>query len=270
MSEAGPCVAIFVAGATLSTWWWSAGTAVALRLLSLLALGGAAFAALYVLSSRQLYKPTSFALGLAMGTSIFLLSFFPSQPEVGLYCMVMTFFHFSEFVTVALFCPHKLSFNSFLLNHSREYGIAALAGLLEYSVEVYFFPGLKHGMITLLGLGLVVVGELFRLGAMWTARSNFSHVIADTKEPGHTLVTHGVYGWSRHPSYVGWFIWSVGTQVLLCNPICTVGYAVATISFFRDRVPYEEMTLLRIFGKEYEQYQQRVPVLIPFVEGYIL
>lgn len=42
----------------------------------------------------------------------------------------------------------------------------------------------------------------------------------------------------RHPSYFGFFIWSIGTQVLLINPVCTVGYTVVTWRFFRDRIPY--------------------------------
>lgn len=29
----------------------------------------------------------------------------------------------------------------------------------------------------------------------------------------HKLVTNGVYNFMRHPSYVGWFYWSLGTQV---------------------------------------------------------
>lgn len=35
-----------------------------------------------------------------------------------------------------------------------------------------------------------------------------------TKAETHQLVTHGVYSIVRHPSYVGWFWWSVGTQVI--------------------------------------------------------
>src|SRR4051812_31669288 len=48
----------------------------------------------------------------------------------------------------------------------------------------------------------------------------------------------------RHPSYVGWFYWSVGTQLLLCNPLCTVLYGLAAWAFFKDRIPYEEALLL--------------------------
>ena len=33
------------------------------------------------------------------------------------------------------------------------------------------------------------------------------------REDGHYLVKSGVYAWFRHPSYVGWFYWSIATQV---------------------------------------------------------
>lgn len=42
----------------------------------------------------------------------------------------------------------------------------------------------------------------------------------------------------RHPSYLGFFIWSIGTQVLLVNPICTVGYAIVTWRYFAQRIRY--------------------------------
>lgn len=41
----------------------------------------------------------------------------------------------------------------------------------------------------------------------------------------------------RHPSYFGWFWWCVGTQCLLCNPLCILAYAVAAWDFFRKRIP---------------------------------
>jgi uncharacterized membrane protein len=33
------------------------------------------------------------------------------------------------------------------------------------------------------------------------------------------------YRYVRHPGYLGWFIWAVGTQVLLANPVCTLLFA---------------------------------------------
>ena len=103
--------------------------------------------------------------------------------------------------------------------------------------------------------------------AMFTARANFSHIISTEKEDSHVLVTSGVYAWTRHPSYMGWFWWSVGTQVLLCNPISAVAYAVASYVFFRERIEGEERLLLGFFGPEYDAYQQRTGTGIPFVRG---
>ena len=79
---------------------------------------------------------------------------------------------------------------------------------------ICLFSGLKQfGCITFIGLILVLGGETLRKLAMWTAKTNFNHYVQHIKADGHTLVTHGIYNYSRHPSYVGWFYWSVGTQV---------------------------------------------------------
>lgn len=59
----------------------------------------------------------------------------------GLYTMVLTMFHFSEFISVAWTNPQTLSIDSFILNHSVQYGLAAVASWIEWAVEYYFFPG---------------------------------------------------------------------------------------------------------------------------------
>jgi protein-S-isoprenylcysteine O-methyltransferase len=69
--------------------------------------------------------------------------------------------------------------------------------------------------ITLVGVMLCATGEVLRKGAMMTAKTNFNHIVQSVREDGHQLVTHGVYSLCRHPSYVGWFLWSIGTQVRL-------------------------------------------------------
>lgn len=86
-----------------------------------------------------------------------------------------------------------------------------------------FFAGLKQiRWLSVIGLLIIMVGEGLRKLAMLTARSNFNHLIQTYKEKGHVLVTHGIYAYMRHPSYVGWFIWTLGTQVcfLVIIPVC--------------------------------------------------
>lgn len=67
--------------------------------------------------------------------------------------------------------------------------------------------------LSTVGLVMVIFGDCLRKAAMLTAGSNFNHIVQNEKSDTHTLVTSGVYGWFRHPSYVGWFYWSIGTQV---------------------------------------------------------
>lgn len=103
---------------------------------------------------------------------------------------------------------------------------------------------------------------------MFHASHNFTHVVRYEPVDNHRLVKTGVYAFTRHPSYVGWFYWSIGTQVILTNPICLIIYTVASWRFFHERIFMEEITLLNFFGEEYYRYQQKVPTGLPFIPGY--
>ncbi|XP_012577504.1 PREDICTED: protein-S-isoprenylcysteine O-methyltransferase [Condylura cristata] len=126
----------------------------------------------------------------------------------------LSLFHYSEYLVTAVNNPKSLSLDSFLLNHSLEYTVAALSSWVEFTLENIFWPELKQiTWLSAAGLLMVVFGECLRKAAMFTAGSNFNHVVQNEKSETHTLVTSGVYAWFRHPSYVGWFYWSIGTQV---------------------------------------------------------
>ena len=76
-----------------------------------------------------------------------------------------------------------------------------------------------------LGLVLVLAGEAMRKAAIVTAGHNFTHIVQVTRRARHALVTRGIYKHVRHPGYLGWLFWAVGTQLLLSNPLCTVVFA---------------------------------------------
>lgn len=111
-----------------------------------------------------------------------------------------------------------------------------------------------------------MTGQLLRSAAMWHCAGNFSHIIAERKNDDHTLVTGGVYQISRHPSYLGWFWWSVGTQVFLGNPLCVCAYAYASWKFFDSRIRYEERRLFTFFGDTYADFHDKVGIHIPFIK----
>jgi len=112
---------------------------------------------------------------------------------------------------------------------------------------------------------LVFGGQFIRSLSMYTAGSNFHHGIRYKKTANHELITYGIYTHLRHPAYFGWFWWSVGTQILLRNPISVICYALASWMFFHFRIREEEKTLIHIFGDDYIRYQKRTYIGIPFI-----
>lgn len=188
----------------------------------------------------------------------------------GVYFLFMTTFHFSEYLTIAYANPRTLSTATFMLNHSIAYIGAATMSWLEFLIEIYFWPTLKKNTtILFIGILICIAGEVLRKLAIITANTNFNHIVQYHKNENHTLVTHGVYRLMRHPSYAGWFWWSIGTQIILANPICVFLYAIISWKFFYERILVEEVTLVNFFLEEYVEYQQQTPTGVPFVRGYV-
>nr|XP_033327413.1 protein-S-isoprenylcysteine O-methyltransferase [Megalopta genalis] len=209
-------------------------------------------------------------LGYAYGIGLLIALILPSSWQMfGVYIIVLATFHYSEFLSIAWINPSTLSIGSFILNHSIAYGVAACSSWVEFIVEREYFPGMKEpSCISYFGLVLCIGGEVLRKMAMFTAKQNFNHIVQSEKNDNHELVTYGVYKLCRHPSYVGWFYWSIGTQLILQNPFCLLAYAIASWKFFHSRILLEEITLLYFFGQDYADYQKSVGTGLPFISGY--
>lgn len=79
-------------------------------------------------------------LGAAFIFGYFLSSFDDGLAVFGQYLAILSFFHFSEFMAVAILNPRTLTIDSFILNHSVQYWVAAIASWVEWSLEYYFIP----------------------------------------------------------------------------------------------------------------------------------
>ena len=180
--------------------------------------------------------------------------------------MAILIFHSSEYIlAVAIHGKSNVTRGDLLI--SKHYLLALICSLLEYLLEIFLFPGLKEfWWISNLGLVMVVIGEIIRKIAILTASQAFTHMIRIHRDEQHKLVTYGVYRFVRHPGYCGFLIWSVGTQIMLCNPISTIAFAVVVWKFFADRIPYEEHFLRQFFGSQYVEYARHVPSGVPFIK----
>mmetsp|Transcript_12290 Transcript_12290/g.30046 ORF Transcript_12290/g.30046 Transcript_12290/m.30046 type:complete len:285 (-) Transcript_12290:651-1505(-) len=182
------------------------------------------------------------------------------------YAIALCAFHLGEFFTTAVFNPSVTSADSFMVNHSKAYTAAALVSWLEFCIRIFFFPDRNSPRIFCMGIIFVLGGQITRSWAMTTCGESFNHYIQRDKKENHVLVTSGIYGILRHPSYFGFFYWAVGTQLLLCNPLSTILYGIAAWTFFRYRIAYEEETLSQLFPNgAYESYAARTCIGIPFI-----
>jgi protein-S-isoprenylcysteine O-methyltransferase len=189
-----------------------------------------------------------------------------------LYVFGLCCFHYLEFLTTAAFKPRDVNYESYLLHHSTSYIIAAVASWAEFWAEIYLFPSIKgRYLLVIPAFVMLVIFQGIRTTAMTTAGRNFNHLVqVEAQSDGHDLVTHGVYKYLRHPSYFGWFWWSIATQVLLANPLCLCAYAYASWKFFDARVYHEERSLYHdIFPNKYGQYCKTAKIAIPFITGYV-
>ncbi|CAL0332606.1 unnamed protein product [Lupinus luteus] len=179
--------------------------------------------------------------------------------------LAILFFHSSEyFLAIAFHGRSSVTLKSLLI--SEHYVLAMIFSFLEYAIEIVLFPELKERwVISDLGLALIVIGEIIRKMAIITAGQSFTHLIRVYHDEHHQLITHGIYRFIRHPGYCGFLIWSVGTQIMLCNPISTIAFAAVVWNFFAKRIPYEEYFLRQFFGAEYEEYAKQVVSGVPFV-----
>ena len=243
-------------------------------------------------SSKGLAKNMlgGYAIGIAFGISAYsiLQSIISSNKESvssiirsitpwSLYVCSSCVFYTLEYLWSAIFHPKDVSFDSFMVfNHSNSFHIALALSASEYWIEYLLFHQLKvidldnaiHPWLSkthLIGFGMVVIGQIVRTLAQFTAGINFTHQIAYYKKEHHELIKHGVYRWLRHPSYFGFFYWSIGTQLLLANPMSTLFYTLASWMFFADRIPFEEKKLIEFFGDDYVQYTKQTFVGIPFI-----
>lgn len=180
--------------------------------------------------------------------------------------LAIFFFHISEYIlAVAIHGKTNVTLKSLLI--STHYILAMFFSLLEYVIEIILFPEIKeYWWISNFGLAMVVVGEVIRKLGIITAGQAFTHIIRVRQEEHHKLITHGIYRFIRHPGYCGFLIWSVGTQIMLCNPISIIAFTTVVWRFFANRIPYEEYFLRQFFGSQYAEYAQRVPSGIPFVK----
>jgi protein-S-isoprenylcysteine O-methyltransferase Ste14 len=113
-----------------------------------------------------------------------------------------------------------------------------------------------------IGVALFIAGGMLRMWPVFVLGHRFSGLVAI--QPGHKLVTGGVYSLIRHPSYLGLLINSLG-WALAFRSLAGVILTVITLAPLIARINAEEALLHSQFGAEYDTYRSHTSRLIPGV-----
>ena len=134
-----------------------------------------------------------------------------------------------------------------------------LAYLPAYTdrTEVWTLDG---DAIRWLGVVLFAAGGALRIWPVFVLGRRFSGLVAI--QPGHTLVTSGIYGVIRHPSYLGLLVNSLGWALAFRSGVGVLLTAF-TIPPLIARIRAEERLLSAQFGDAYDAYRSRTSRLLP-------
>jgi protein-S-isoprenylcysteine O-methyltransferase Ste14 len=143
------------------------------------------------------------------------------------------------------------------------FGIIGLLGawLPAYSDRKNFWI-VDGDAVRWLGVALYAVGGALRLWPVYVLGNRFSGLVAI--QPGHTLVTGGIYRVIRNPSYLGLLLNSLGWALAFRSWIGVI-LTVVTLVPLVARMNSEERLLRSQFGEEYDAYRARTSRLIPGV-----
>jgi protein-S-isoprenylcysteine O-methyltransferase Ste14 len=111
-----------------------------------------------------------------------------------------------------------------------------------------------------LGVALFIAGGALRLWPVFVLGHQFSGLVAI--QPGHKLVTTGVYGVIRHPSYLGLLVNSLGWGLAFRSGVGVLLTALIMLPLLA-RIRAEERMLRTQFGDEYDAYCARTSRLVP-------
>jgi len=138
--------------------------------------------------------------------------------------------------------------------------IGLLGGYLPALADRRGFWAIDGDAVRWAGVALFAAGGALRFWPVFVLGHRFSGLVAI--QPGHTLVTRGVYGVIRNPSYLGLLVNSLGWG-LAFNSWVGVLLTALTVPPLVARIRAEERLLLAHFGDEYAEYRARTSRLIP-------
>ena len=112
-----------------------------------------------------------------------------------------------------------------------------------------------------IGAVLIVLALIIFWRAHVDLKTNWSPSLEIREK--HELITHGIYGYIRHPMYASQWLWVIAQPLLLQNWLAGWLNLVVFIFFYSLRVRAEEKMMIDTFGEQYREYMKKVGAVFP-------
>ena len=136
--------------------------------------------------------------------------------------------------------------------------------LLATFWDLWQFQGMifHFNSISLIGFIFFIFGVVLRAVGRLTLGRYYAYGLRML--PDHTLVSHGIYKYVRHPISLAAILYSLGIPLIFSS---AYGFAIMLliIPLILYRLRIEEHMLIEKFGDEYKEYMKKTWKMIPFI-----
>ena len=117
---------------------------------------------------------------------------------------------------------------------------------------------LAFGVRVAAGIALLAVGQGISISGMRSFKRAKTTINPFKPDAASSLVSDGVYRFTRNPMYVGLSITLLGWAAFLANPLALLPLPLFVLYIDHFQIKPEERVLATIFGAEYDAYKARV------------
>jgi protein-S-isoprenylcysteine O-methyltransferase Ste14 len=107
-------------------------------------------------------------------------------------------------------------------------------------------------------LALVLIGQSISVSGIVSFRRAKTTINPIKLSAASSLVSSGVYRFTRNPMYLGLLVTLIGWAVFLSNPLALLAAPLFVLYINRFQINPEERVLSSLFGAEYASYKSRV------------
>jgi protein-S-isoprenylcysteine O-methyltransferase Ste14 len=177
--------------------------------------------------------------------------------------IVMVFFYFAYFMKMYLQRKQGIVTNQLGKGNKKE-ETKKIEKLLSISTIVIVPIELmsiflntrvfRSNTVAIIGILIAVLGVIAFITAILTMKDSWRAGIPDDEKT--TIITHGIYQFSRNPAFLGFDLLYIGILFTFGNVIQLI-FVILAMVLLHLQILEEEKFLPTVFGEEYIQYKKR-------------